>query len=64
MRGNAKVTTVLPAIDKLRAAGMVLESHDPSVLRTVDPVCILGSEKAARLMDGEGNSLHRGEKTA
>ena len=57
MQANATGTTVLPVIDKLRAAGVALGDCGLAELRTVDPFCIAGSAKTAWLSDGEGNSL-------
>jgi catechol 2,3-dioxygenase-like lactoylglutathione lyase family enzyme len=45
------------AVDQLSARGVVFEDYDLPGLRTVDKVCILGSEKAAWFKDTEGNIL-------
>ena len=45
------------AIDDLTGRGVVFEDYDFPGLKTVDKVCILGSEKAAWFKDTEGNIL-------
>jgi predicted enzyme related to lactoylglutathione lyase len=45
------------AIDDLTARGVVFEDYDFPGLKTVNKVCILGSEKAAWFKDTEGNIL-------
>lgn len=45
------------AIDGLTAKGVVFEDYDFPGLKTVNKVCILGSEKAAWFKDTEGNIL-------
>ncbi|HKB81924.1 MAG TPA: VOC family protein [Burkholderiales bacterium] len=44
-------------ISELKAGGIVFEDYDFPNLRTVDHVCVLGSEKAAWFKDSEGNYL-------
>jgi hypothetical protein len=41
----------------LKRAGVVFEDYDFPELKTVDHVCVLGSEKAAWFKDTEGNYL-------
>jgi len=45
------------AVKELSARGVVFEDYDLPGLRTVDKVCVLGSEKAAWFRDTEGNIL-------
>jgi catechol 2,3-dioxygenase-like lactoylglutathione lyase family enzyme len=45
------------AIAALKNAGVVFEDYDFPGLKTVDHVCVLGSEKAAWFKDSEGNYL-------
>ena len=44
-------------ISELKAEGVVFEDYDFPNLRTVDHVCVLGSDKAAWFKDSEGNYL-------
>ena len=44
-------------IEELQAKGIVFEDYDFPDLKTVDHVCVLGSEKAAWFKDSEGNYL-------
>ncbi len=44
-------------ISDLQAEGVVFEDYDFPNLKTVDHVCVLGSEKAAWFKDSEGNYL-------
>lgn len=44
-------------ISDLQAEGVVFENYDFPNLKTVDHVCVLGSEKAAWFKDSEGNYL-------
>lgn len=44
-------------LSELQAKGIVFENYDLPELRTVDHVCVLGSEKAAWFRDSEGNYL-------
>ncbi|HEY2093174.1 MAG TPA: VOC family protein [Thermoanaerobaculia bacterium] len=45
------------AVDDLTARGVLFEDYDFPGLKTVNKVCILGSEKAAWFKDTEGNIL-------
>ena len=45
------------AVEELAARGVTFEEYDLPGLKTVDKVCILGSEKAAWFKDTEGNIL-------
>lgn len=45
------------AVSDLTARGVAFEDYDFSGLKTVNKVCILGSEKAAWFKDTEGNIL-------
>ena len=45
------------AVRKLSASGVTFEDYDFPGLKTVNKVCILGSEKAAWFKDTEGNIL-------
>jgi catechol 2,3-dioxygenase-like lactoylglutathione lyase family enzyme len=45
------------AVASLAARGVVFEDYDLPGLKTVNKVCILGSEKAAWFKDTEGNIL-------
>lgn len=45
------------AVSELSTRGVVFEDYDLPGLKTVDKVCILGSEKAAWFKDTEGNIL-------
>ena len=45
------------AISELKARGVVFEDYDFPGLKTVNHVCVLGSEKAAWFRDTEGNYL-------
>lgn len=44
-------------LSELQAKGVVFEDYDLPELRTVNHVCVLGSEKAAWFRDSEGNYL-------
>ena len=52
-----QVPDVVSAIRTLEQAGVVFEDYDFPGLKTVDHVCVLGSEKAAWFKDTEGNYL-------
>jgi catechol 2,3-dioxygenase-like lactoylglutathione lyase family enzyme len=52
-----KVTDVVATIAELKQAGVVFEDYDLPDFKTVDHVCVLGSEKAAWFKDTEGNYL-------
>ena len=44
-------------IQELQKAGVVFEDYDMPGLKTVNHICVLGSEKAAWFKDTEGNFL-------
>lgn len=44
-------------IQELEKAGVVFEDYDMPGLKTVNHICVLGSEKAAWFKDTEGNFL-------
>lgn len=52
-----QVSDIGKSIAALKAAGVVFEDYDFPGLKTVDHVCVLGSEKAAWFKDPEGNYL-------
>jgi len=52
-----QVESIAPAIRELAARGVVFHDYDLPGFRTVDHVCVLGSEKAAWFSDPEGNLL-------
>ena len=52
-----QVPDIALAIAGLKKAGVVFESYDFPDFKTVDHVCVLGSEKAAWFKDPEGNFL-------
>jgi catechol 2,3-dioxygenase-like lactoylglutathione lyase family enzyme len=52
-----EVPDVAEAVRELTAKGVPFEDYDFPGLKTVDKVCILGSEKAAWFKDPEGNIL-------
>jgi len=52
-----EVPSATEAVEQLTARGVVFEDYDFPGLRTVNKVCILGSEKAAWFRDTEGNIL-------
>lgn len=52
-----KVDDVAREIKALQTAGVVFESYDLPGFRTVEHMCVLGSEKAAWFKDTEGNIL-------
>ena len=52
-----EVPSAATAVEELTAKGVVFEDYDFPGLRTVNKVCILGSEKAAWFRDTEGNIL-------
>jgi len=51
------VPDILAAIAELKGRGVVFEDYDLPEFRTVEHVCVLGSEKAAWFRDPEGNIL-------
>ena len=52
-----QVADIGSAISTLKKAGVVFENYDFPGLKTVNHVCVLGSEKAAWFKDTEGNYL-------
>ena len=52
-----EVTGIEQVIARLKARGVVFEDYDFPNLKTVDHVCVLGSDKAAWFKDSEGNYL-------
>lgn len=52
-----RVADIRAAIAALERRGVVFADYDLPGLRTVDHVCVLGSEKAAWFQDTEGNIL-------
>jgi catechol 2,3-dioxygenase-like lactoylglutathione lyase family enzyme len=52
-----QVRDIQEGIRTLEQAGVVFEDYDFPGLKTVDHVCVLGSEKAAWFKDTEGNYL-------
>jgi predicted enzyme related to lactoylglutathione lyase len=52
-----EVADITAAITDLTGRGVVFDSYDLPGLRTVEHVCVLGSEKAAWFRDPDGNIL-------
>ena len=52
-----EVRDITERIRELERAGVVFEDYDLPGLKTVQHVCVLGSEKAAWFRDTEGNYL-------
>ena len=52
-----EVTGIERVISELQSTGVEFESYDFPNLRTVDHICVLGSDKAAWFKDSEGNYL-------
>lgn len=52
-----QVKDIAAEIRALQSAGVVFEEYDFPELKTVNHVCVLGSEKAAWFKDTEGNYL-------
>jgi catechol 2,3-dioxygenase-like lactoylglutathione lyase family enzyme len=52
-----RVDDIAANIAALKCAGVVFEDYDLPGLKTVEHVCVLGSEKAAWFKDPEGNLL-------
>jgi catechol 2,3-dioxygenase-like lactoylglutathione lyase family enzyme len=52
-----RVDELTREIHALEAAGVVFEDYDLPGFKTVEHVCVLGSEKAAWFKDTEGNIL-------
>jgi hypothetical protein len=57
MAVSFQVEKIAPAIRDLATRGVVFHDYDLPGFRTVDRVCVLGSEKAAWFSDPEGNIL-------
>ncbi len=58
-----QVRDIRDGIRTLEQAGVVFEDYDLPGLKTVEHVCVLGSEKAAWFRDTEGNYLCLHEDT-
>ena len=52
-----QVTDIGAAINELKARGVAFDDYDLPGFKTVEHVCVLGSEKAAWFRDPEGNIL-------
>jgi catechol 2,3-dioxygenase-like lactoylglutathione lyase family enzyme len=52
-----KVANIADAIVELKSRGVVFEDYDAPGFKTVEHVCVLGSERAAWFRDPEGNIL-------
>jgi predicted enzyme related to lactoylglutathione lyase len=52
-----RVTDIAAAIRDLQSRGVTFADYDFPGLKTVEHVCVLGSEKAAWFQDPEGNIL-------
>ncbi len=52
-----EVRDTATAVDELTRRGVVFEDYDYPGLKTVNKICVLGSEKAAWFKDTEGNIL-------
>ena len=52
-----KVDDIATAVRDLQARGVQFADYDLPGLKTVEHVCVLGSEKAAWFLDPEGNIL-------
>jgi catechol 2,3-dioxygenase-like lactoylglutathione lyase family enzyme len=52
-----RVEDIVAAIEQLKCRGVVFEDYDLPGFKTVNHVCVLGSEKAAWFKDTEGNYL-------
>lgn len=52
-----KVDDIAAAIRALKARGVAFDDYDLPGFKTVEHVCVLGSEKAAWFRDPEGNIL-------
>jgi catechol 2,3-dioxygenase-like lactoylglutathione lyase family enzyme len=59
-----EVKDIAAGIKDLERAGVVFEDYDMPGLKTVDHICVLGSEKAAWFKDSEGNYLCLHEEIA
>ncbi|MBD7977632.1 VOC family protein [Serpens gallinarum] len=52
-----EVANLESALQNLQQAGVLFEDYDLPGLKTVNHICVLGSEKAAWFKDTEGNYL-------
>ena len=52
-----RVADITTSVAELKRAGVVFEDYDLPGFKTVEHVCVLGSEKAAWFKDPEGNYL-------
>lgn len=52
-----RVNDIRAAINELESCGVVFSDYDLPGFKTVEHVCVLGSEKAAWFSDPEGNIL-------
>ena len=52
-----QVTDIAASVAEMERAGVVFEDYDLPGFKTVEHVCVLGSEKAAWFKDPEGNFL-------
>ncbi len=52
-----KVADIAAAIAELKTRGVVFDNYDLPGFKTVEHVCVLGSERAAWFRDPEGNIL-------
>lgn len=52
-----RVADIVAAIAELKQRGVVFDDYDLPGFKTVDHICVLGSEKAAWFRDPEGNTL-------
>lgn len=52
-----RVGDIAASVAELKRAGVVFEDYDLPGFKTVEHVCVLGSEKAAWFKDTEGNYL-------
>ena len=59
-----QVPDIAASIEALKSRGVVFEDYDFPDFKTIDHVCVLGSEKAAWFKDTEGNYLCLHEELA
>jgi catechol 2,3-dioxygenase-like lactoylglutathione lyase family enzyme len=59
-----EVDDIAAAVRRLKARGVEFADYDLPGLKTVEHVCVLGSEKAAWFQDPEGNILCLHEETS
>ena len=59
-----QVPDIVASIEALKSRGVVFEDYDFPDFKTVNHVCVLGSEKAAWFKDTEGNYLCLHEELA